>query len=109
MIKNTLTTIAVFLRKNRQSILPIIVLTIAGDILLFGESSDIRLFPIISLYLFAIWFYKLKSRITFRLALFILAIMFVLLIFTSTSANTEKAAVWLFFLIAIGIVQKLRE
>lgn len=109
MIKKSLANIAVFLKKNKSPILTIIFLGIIADILFFGPSEDIRIFTIITLYIFSIWFYKLKSSLTFRFALFVLALMFLLLLFTSTSGNTEKAAVWLFFLIAIGIFQQLKE
>lgn len=109
MIKKKLTLLSVFFKKNESSILTIMFLSIVADIFFPGASNDIRIFSITTIYIASIWFYKIKSRATFIFALFILAIMFILLLFTSTSANTEKAAVWLFFLIAIGIFQQMRE
>lgn len=109
MNKKNLAKIIHFLEKHKSSVLTVIFLSILGDIFLLKESSDLRIFGVILVYICSIWLYKLSSRLTFTFALWILCAMFFLFLFTSTSENTEKAAVWLFFLIAIGVFQQFKE
>lgn len=103
------TKINSFLEQYKSPILTIILSGIIGDILFLGQSQDLRIFSLIVIYILAIRFYKLKSRFTFSFALFVVIIIFIELILTSTSPTTEKAAIWLFFLIAIGIFQQIKE
>jgi 4-hydroxybenzoate polyprenyltransferase len=103
------TKLSNLLKKNKSITLAFTYVAMLADIFVLGQSQDIRLFGILIIYVFSIRFYKLKSRGTFLLALCILGIMFGLLVFTGTSDYSEKAAVWIFFLIAIGIWQKFKE
>lgn len=86
-----------------------IFLSIIADILIIAGGSDFRVYGILVLYILSILFYRLSSRTTFRLSLILLGIMFFEFIFTGTSAKTEKAAVWIFFFLAVGIIQQFRE
>jgi len=95
--------------KNKPVFLTIIVLAVLADILLIPQSSDIRIFLTLGLYGISIMLYKLTGRYTFLFCLVLLGIMFIEFLFTSTSESTEKAAVWLYLFLAIGIIQKLRE
>ena len=90
-------------------VLATIFLSIIADILIVADGSDFRIYGILALYILGILFYKLNSSTTFRLALVLLALMFIEFIFTGTSQKTEKAAVWLFFFVAIGIIQQFKE
>lgn len=109
MNKKNIAKVVHFLEKHKPSVLTAIFLSILGDIFFLKESSDVRIFGVILVYICSIWLYKLSSKLTFTFALWVLCVMFFLFLFTSTSENTEKAAVWLFFLIAIGIFQQLKE
>ncbi|MBI3380148.1 hypothetical protein HY029_05325 [Candidatus Gottesmanbacteria bacterium] len=97
------------LQQYKQVILTAIFLGICADILFLKESSDLRIFTILGIYIASISFFKLSSRFTFILCLLVLAIMYVEFLLTGPSENTEKAAVWLFFLIGTGVVQQLKE
>jgi len=98
-----------FFRNNKPVVLPIIFLGILADILFIKGNSDLRIFGILGLYVAAAFLYKFKSRLTFLLALVLLGVMFAEFIFTGTSESTEKAAVWLFFFLLIGIIQQWKE
>ena len=97
------------LRKNKPVVLTVIFLAILADIFFIRGNSDIRIFGILGVYIISVFFYKLKSRLTFLFSLALLGIMFIEFLFTRTSESTEKAAVWLYLFLAIGIIQKLRE
>lgn len=94
---------------NKIIVLTLIFLAIIADILLIEGSLDIRIFGILGIYLISIFFYKLKSRLTFLFSLVLLGVIFISFILTKTSASTEKAAVWLFLFLLIGTVQQWRE
>lgn len=102
-------SLLLLLRKNKEVILTIILLTIPADIFLMKGSSDFRIFGILGLYIASILFYRLRSRLTFSFSLVLLGGMFVSFIFNGTSESTEKAAVWLFFFLLTGIIQQLKE
>ena len=97
------------LRENKPVVITLIFLAIFADIVFIKGNSDIRIFGILGIYVAAASFYKLKGRLTFLFGLALLGIMFIEFLFTQTSPATEKAAVWLYLFLAIGIVQKLRE
>lgn len=101
--------VIIFLKKNKPVVLTLIFLAIIADIIFISGSSDLRIFGILGLYVAAISFYKLKSRLTFLLSLVLLGVMFVEFLFTRTSESTEKAAVWLVLFLFIGIIQQWRE
>lgn len=98
-----------FFKNNKPVVLSVIFLGILIDILFIKGSSDIRMFGILGIYVISIFFYKLKSRLTFLFSLILLGVMFAGFILAGTSENTEKAAVWLFFLLLIGIIQQWKE
>jgi hypothetical protein len=97
------------LRKNKNTFLIIFFLIIAGDSMLSEKKSDIITFSLIGVYVAGIWLYKLKSKIAYILCLCLLIIMFVQYLFTGTSEQTEKTAVWLYLFLTIGVVQQFRE
>lgn len=109
MIKEYSQKLFVILKKNRQVVVTVLVLFVIVDILYLGQSSDLRIFISLFLYLLAMWFYKLESTLTFSISLFVFAIMSFQFLISGASESTEKAAVWLFFLILIGIFQQLRK
>lgn len=107
--KNLYKKITGFLNKYNQRLLAIVFLFIVADILFVADKSDITLFFVLGLYGLCIKRYKLTSKLTFYLCLFVLLLMFFMIILTRVSIATEKAAVWLFLLLAIGIIQGIKE
>ena len=102
-------TIKHFVRRFQEAVLTILVLVVLGDIVFLKTESDLMLFGILGAYLACIFFYKLSSSATFRFSLFILGIMSISFVTTGASVITERAAVWLFFLILTGIIQQIKE
>ena len=102
-------TIQNALHTYKQVVLTIVILTILGDTVFFKSQSDVMLFGTLAFYAGCILYYKLSSTATFRLSLLVLGVMSVAFIATGTSVITERAAVWLFFLILTGILQQVKE
>lgn len=95
-----------------------ILLLIFLDVLFFEKSSDFRTFPILLLYIFMIFRFKIRSTGTFIICLILFVWMYIHFIISSPQAYDaqypliplgEKLAVWLYLLLAIGVVQKFRE
>ncbi len=89
---------------------------ILGDVFLFTESSDLRIFGILILYVFFVKTLKLKSNVTFALSFILLIFAYIQFLFsnpvvfiTPGAPNAEKTAVWTFLFMVIGIIQKWRE
>ena len=98
-----------WLKDNKPVVLSVIFLGILADPIFITGNSDLRIFGILGLYITAVFFYKLKSRLTFLFGLVLLAIMYIEFLFTGASPATEKAAVWLFFFLLLGIIQQWKE
>lgn len=97
------------LKKMKQIMLSVLLMAILGDVLFLPTSSDVIIFGLLAVYIGYIIFYKLESKLTFLISLGILLTIYLAFILTGTSVKTEKAAVWLFFFVLIGIVQQLRK
>ena len=95
------------IKQNKSAVFTAFLLMVFGDIFFWQVQSDILIFGILGLYILIIKSFKLESKITFSFCFFILGFLFIGFVFTGTSINTEKAAVFLFFFMAIGILQKL--
>lgn len=94
------------IKQNKSAVYTAFLLMIFADI--FSElQSDIIIFGILGLHILLIRFFKLESKTTFLFCFPILGALFVGFIITNTSIYTEKAAVFLFFFMAIGIFQEL--
>lgn len=89
--------------------LTIVPLIVIGDIVVIPNSSDIIIFSTLFFYIVCISLFRLKSRMTFFLALGILIIMYIEYLISGPSTNAEKAAVWLFVFLTVGILQQWRE
>lgn len=114
MIKKILNTpngkkVVSLLKINKPVIVTVIFLAVFADAIFISGNSDVRIFGIMGLYVLAAFFYKLKSKLTFLFCLALLGIMYIQFLFTGASQTTEKAAVWLYLFLAIGIIQKFRE
>lgn len=102
-------TVKTILLQYKQVVLTVFVLTVLGDIVFFKSNSDVMLFGALVFYIGCILYYALSSRATFRLSLLVVGVMSVAFMTTGTSVITERAAVWLFFLILTGLAQQIKE
>lgn len=90
-----------------------------GDVFLFMESSDIRIFTLIFIYIIFIKINNIKSSTTLFFSLILLLLAYVEFILFSNpnyflnpetaSPVSERTAVWTFLLLIIGLIQKWRE
>jgi len=103
---------------HRWFYLIVFFLLILGDIILFTESSDLRIFGLLFLYGLLVKTIKFNSNKTFLFALILLVLAYFQFIFSdmvyfvNPGPNipfSEKAAIWTFLFISIGIIQKWRE
>ncbi len=106
----------IFLRENRFFFLSTLFLLILGDAIFFTISSDIRIFALLGFYLYLAKQFSLKSQTTFLFAFFLFVFTYISYIFTDPSAfhrtttpPAEKAAVWVFMFLVLGVIQKWRE
>lgn len=101
--------ITIFLKENKKIILALLIVAIFVDTFFVKISSDIVIFGVLLLYGIFIRIFQIKSRRTFLLCLALLVAMFIDFLLTGTSVSTEKAAVWLFLFMALGIFQQWKE
>lgn len=99
----------VFLKHNKLLALEALFLAIIADILFITGASDFYFFGSVGVYIAAIRFYKLTSKLTFIWCLVLLGLMYIKFLFTGPSASTEKAAVYLVLFWVVGIFQQWRE
>lgn len=97
------------LKKNRVTILTILLLFIAADIFYIPGNSDVRIFMSLLLYGICIFLYNIKSRWTVLICLSLLAILYYEFLLSPGSEKSEKAAVWLVLFLAIAIMQQWKE
>lgn len=96
-----------FLRKYKSVIMTLVVLGIISDIFLIRFKSDLITFAILALVFFSFKFYKITSKMTFLLGIIPTVIIFLYFLVDSESLFVEKAAIWLFLLLGLGIIQEL--
>lgn len=108
-MKKTIQSAILILKQNKAAALTAFLLIILEDVFFSSIQSDLFIFGMLAFYIFLIHTFKLKSKPTFFLCLFILGFFFVEVIFTGTSKHVEKAAVWLFLFMAIGVIQELLD
>lgn len=97
------------LRKNRRLIIVVFTLFIIFDSVIISTRTDITLFSFLALYVLGISLLKITSKATFFISLFCAVIMSLAYIVSGTSVITEKASVWLYLFLIVGIVQLWRE
>lgn len=78
-------------------------------IVMLDWQSDIRLFLIISLWLFIVKVSHFSSRATFKISFGFLILLFVLLVFFSDHPGIERIASWIYVFLLIGIIQQVFE
>lgn len=98
-----------FLKKNRPTIIVVLIGLLLFDVFANDTSSDIITFGLLILFILGIIFLKFTSRLTFFITLTMAIIMSISYIFMGTTVITEKAAVWLFLFLLVGVFQQWRE
>lgn len=96
-------------KKYQPAILAVFFLAILGDILYIPDSSDLRTFGVVFFYIACIFMFRLKSKRTFLFCLVLLATMYIEFLLSAGSIKAEKAAVWLFLFLLVGIIQQWKE
>ncbi len=98
-----------FLQQYQQIVLTTVFLAICADIFFLKDSGDIFIFGVLGIYIACIKIYTLTYKHTLLIGLFILTVMYLTFIVSGASPSTEKAAVWLFFFLGIGVIQQIKE
>lgn len=98
-----------FFITNKLLIFAILLAGMIIDISYYPFIYDFLFFPLLFLWIGLIKFLNLKSSITFKLALFLLLILFGFYIMDSTAGQINRLTTWIYFLLTIGIVQQLRQ
>ena len=103
---------------HKSFYLVLIFLLFLGDIFLFKESSDIRIFGLLLVYALFIKIHKPKSSTTLFFSLILLVLAYIQFIFSNTSyflnpdtaaPTSERTAVWSFLVFVVGIIQQWKE
>lgn len=108
-IKNNFTFNNAFIQQQKLSVLTVLFSIIIVDTIFIEGSSDTIIFGLLGIYAISIFLYKLKSRVALLFGLALLTITYVSFLISGPSPRTEKAAVWLFFFLLIGIIQQFKE
>ena len=104
---NQIKRVTSFLEKYHVGVLTAFYLAVLGDVVLVEESSDFIIFGLLIVYLFLVRFYDLSAKRAFFFCFILVGLMFTEFIFTGISSRTDKAAVWLFLFLGVGIMQEL--
>ena len=100
--------ISKFLNRNKFFILGVTTLGILFDIFFMRFTSDFLIFFLTGLWVLAVTLYKFEGRVSVTVALGFLILCPFLLIFKKESI-AEKAAIWTFMFLLVGVVQMFIE
>jgi hypothetical protein len=103
-----LTRYFLFIKNNKSTVLLLLTLGVIFDILFVASQYDLITYVILGISIFSILLYKLQSSTIFKFCLILLTIMIIALITKGSSPLTEKAAVWIFFFLWIGVILRLK-
>lgn len=81
----------------------------AADIFYFPGSSDLRYVFLLFIWWVCVYMFKLKSKITFILALIMVGLLFIFYVFSKESPTMERIASWVYLLSVFGIIQQFVE
>ena len=96
-------------KNNRNTVITNLLIAILADIFLIGENYDFVTFTILVISVFSVIVYRFKSSTIFIFCLVLLGIMYLLFLLHGTSSATEKAAVWIFLFLIVGIIRQWKE
>lgn len=97
------------IRKNRSSFMSILVVLFSIDIFFIKSSSDLIIFGLTSYYVMGVFLFRLKSNTTTKISLCLCIIMILSYLTLGSTSISEKAGVWLFLFLLIGIIQQWNE
>lgn len=97
-----------FLGKYKLWLIFITGLGIFLDVFFLSFSSDLLILILTALWVLAVWLYKFDGRISVGIALGFLIICPILLVFKKEPI-AEKAAIWVYMFLAIGVIQLFVE
>jgi len=98
--------ISKFLGKNKFLILIFCGVGILFDIFFLKLTSDFLIFFLTGLWILAVKFYKFKGRVSVGVALGFLVLCPFLLILKK-EAIAEKAAIWVYMFLVVGVIQEI--
>lgn len=103
-----------FLIKARFVVLIVVLAGISLEIFLPGEPPDILIFGLVIAWLIVMFVWKLEANFSFAISLFFLIASQIFLMFVKSGplkndSPAEKAALWFYIFIFIGIVKRLIE
>lgn len=101
--------IVLFLRPFRIFLMGAFFFGVLIDLFNAAENSDIRLFPLLFLWIITTKVFRFKSDMTLKLALGFLGLLFLIFVFSRGSIAGERVAVWIYFFLWIGIGQQFIE
>ena len=88
-------------------VVTLIVVAIIADILSVSFKSDLITFTILGLIIIFFRFYKFSSKSMFTLCFIPLVIIFFSFLINPNSLGLEKASVWLFLIMGVGIIEEI--
>ena len=100
--------ISSFLNKYRFLILIFCGVGILFDIFFLKLTSDFLIFFLMGLWVLAVRYYKFEGRVSVGVALGFLVLCPLLLILKK-EAIAEKAAIWAYMFLVVGVIQMLIE
>ncbi len=96
-------------KEFRSFLLFLILLALLFDSIFIKINSDLIIFGILAIYIFIYIATPSNSKITFIYSFVMLFTMFLSYIVSGTSFSTEKAAVWCFLFLLLGVIQQWKE
>ncbi len=87
----------------------VVVFLIIIDIFFLKKANDAVTFSLLIVYIGMHFVFRHKSKYIFSTILLMLIIMFISLLSTGASTQTEKAAVWIYLLLFFAIAQRFFE
>ena len=101
-------TIKLLFNKYKFSILPLTGIVILIDTFFLKFTSSFLILLVVGLWVLNIWLYKFEGRVSIGLALGFLTLCPFLLIFKK-DLIAEKAAVWAYMFLVVGVIQMMIE
>jgi len=106
--EKTVKTIKLLFNKYKFSILPLTGIVILIDTFFLKFTSSFLILLVVGLWVLNIWLYKFEGRVSIGLALGFLTLCPFLLIFKK-NLIAEKAAVWVYMFLVVGVIQLFIE
>jgi len=108
-MKKYLQRVLPLLKEYKHAVIAIILIAMIGDIAVIGSKSDVIPFAILGLLIIFFKFYGFSSKMFFILCFIPVVIIFLGFIINPFSVMLDKASIWLFLLMGLGILLELFE